>query len=736
MGSASLGLVRALALGSWLAVAAGCSRSTGPLDDFFVLRHPDQSEGAPVVAVTRVLCESPVEGEIRLGSRWGAEVWVDGERVHARRRRRPRTTRLDSERISIHFAAGEHDLALRFLNGPATVLDSTRVVESDAGLVLRFADSDGRALTGLKLVAWGGVPGRDTWSLGSGAAAVEDSRRLAPDDRGWRGIPPGPRRLEDPQVLAGGGILHPFAIDPVPVVMSVDEIRAYPIKAQVQRLGDHARVELDWTGAMPNSASAFRLERTASWHQRLPVEWSLVAGSTLTGSTTFADSIPLDPEAWPWTLGTAMGRVITYRITPVPPVPLEWTAPRLVSALVLAPGFHDLDSTYRRLKEAADSLPGLVTIEQIGTSAWGNLPILAARLTGAQSTSKPAVLVVGDIHTREPFGIEIGLDLVTQLGAGYGVDSATTRLLDDAELWVVPAMNPGGWGHLSRGFPGYMRKNLADVNGDGVPTPSPLYPIEWDREPLLAPVIDTIYLEGIDLNRNFDPQWKLETGSDSGSPIPGMHKYRGPHPFSEPETQAIRDLALRERFVFSLFYHEPGDRFYFLRGTAEEDLFTQLAERVGRPGRKQPGDWSGCSLAFMYLEAGTIDFTIEGATHARGDAEWLLAPRAAARDSVSAHHQGIVRKLLRIAADSGLHGRVIDGRTGKPVQATLEIWQSGDEPRRRVSTDPAGNFHRYLLPGVYSVETRVEGAGTAASHRVEILDGRPTRLELVLRGPA
>jgi hypothetical protein len=616
------------------------------------------------------------------------------------------------------------------------------VVATDAGLALRFTDSSGKALAGLALIAWGGVPGRETWSLAPGSAGELDIKEEGGIERGWRSIKEAPRRLENPQALAAD-VLHPFAIDPVPVVMSVDEIRTYPIKAQVRRSQDYARVELDWTGALPSSIGAVRLERTAGWHQRLPVEWSLVADSTLASSTTFTDSVLLDPEVWPWTLGTAMGRVITYRLTPVSPVPIDWTAPRLVSALVLAPGFHDLDSAYRRLKETADSLPGIVTVEQIGRSAWGDVPILAARLTGSPvapdsvastASSKPAVLVVGGIHTREPFGIEIGLDLVTRLAAGYGVDVETTRLLDEAELWVVPVMNPGGWGYLSRGFPGYMRKNLADVNGDGVPTPSPLFPIEWDREPLLAPAIDSIYLEGIDLNRNFDPQWELEQGSDSGSPLPGAHKYRGPRPFSEPEAQAIRDLALRERFVFSLFYHEPGDRFYFLKGNPEEALFTQLAERVAKPSRKLPGDWSGCTLAFMYLEAGTIDFTIEGATHARGDAEWLLAPRMAARDSVSSHHQEIVRKLMQIAASSGLHGRVLDER-GQAVKATIEISASNGVPCH-VTTGAAGRFHRYLLPGVYSVAVRVKGVGVAAKDGVEIQDGKPTQLDLILKGPA
>jgi hypothetical protein len=496
----------------------------------------------------------------------------------------------------------------------------------------------------------------------------------------------------------------------------------------VHRQSGWARIDLAWAGAFPDSVRRFRLERTAAWHHRLPFEWEPLGFVT---GTAAADSIPLDPNGWPWRLGTGMGRIVTYRLTPAPPRPLDWTTPRLASALVLDPRFHDLPAVEAELHAAEAHHPQVVAIERLGTSAWGDRPILAARLTGTgPSELKPAVLVVGDVHTREPFGIEIGVDLVTDLAARYGRDPEVSRLLDAAVLWVVPAMNAGGWGHLSSGFPGYMRKNLADLNGDGAPTPSPLYPLEWDREPLLSAVLPRIELEGVDLNRNFAPQWELTTGDDSGSPIPGAHKYRGKEPFSEPESRAIRDLALRERFSFSFFYHEPGDRLYFLRGTPDEDVFTAVADSLERPARKTPGDWSGCTLAFMYYDAGTIDFTIEGATHARGDAEWLLAPRAAARDSVSAHHRGLILELLRLAVDEGVHGRVVDS-SGKPIaSARLAVRRPGEGEARVFRTNAAGAFHRYLLPGTYTLE--VQDAGSPVTREFTIEEGRPATLEIVL----
>ena len=42
-------------------------------------RIPDLEEETPVLATTRILYARPVEGEIRLGARLGAEVWLDSE---------------------------------------------------------------------------------------------------------------------------------------------------------------------------------------------------------------------------------------------------------------------------------------------------------------------------------------------------------------------------------------------------------------------------------------------------------------------------------------------------------------------------------------------------------------------------------------------------------------------------------------------------------------------------------
>lgn len=47
---------------------------------------------------------------------------------------------------------------------------------------------------------------------------------------------------------------------------------------------------------------------------------------------------------------------------------------------------------------------------------------------------------------------------------------------------------------------------------------------------------------GVDLNRNYGTDWAIGGGSETG---PCAGNFRGEAPFSEPETQAIRDFLIK-----------------------------------------------------------------------------------------------------------------------------------------------------------------------------------------------
>jgi murein peptide amidase A len=108
------------------------------------------------------------------------------------------------------------------------------------------------------------------------------------------------------------------------------------------------------------------------------------------------------------------------------------------------------------------------------------------------------VLVVGSIHGDETEGHEVVKRLLRRGREPAG-----------AELWVVKSVNPDG-AQAGR------RKNA----------------------------------HGVDLNRNFPVAWSAAESPSSGY-------YGGPHPFSEPESRAVRRLVRRIEPRITIWYHQP-----------------------------------------------------------------------------------------------------------------------------------------------------------------------------------
>jgi hypothetical protein len=235
-----------------------------------------------------------------------------------------------------------------------------------------------------------------------------------------------------------------------------------------------------------------------------------------------------------------------------------WRVPRLrVGRVVQHPifgqgsmgGFWTADEVKSFLDSlVADDPNDLVAdkLDTLGYSRRGR-PVLGL-LLGKQDAglaSRPAALFTGLIHAREPEGMQALLYFAHRLLSRYGSDPEATYLLDHRRLYLCPVVNPDGYAlneslFVARGTFGYWRKNLRDNDGDGV--------FDYPGD-------------GVDLNRNFGYQWGID---DVGSsPTPSSEAYRGPGPFSEPETQAQRAMVDSLKPVTGLAFHTYGDYFLF-----------------------------------------------------------------------------------------------------------------------------------------------------------------------------
>ncbi len=89
---------------------------------------------------------------------------------------------------------------------------------------------------------------------------------------------------------------------------------------------------------------------------------------------------------------------------------------------------------------------------------------------------------------------------------------------------------------------------LPVLNPDGVQ-------IALTRDPLYK-----ANARGVDLNVNFDAKWG---SGKSNVQVKGSANYVGTHPFSEPETIALRDFTLSIKPDMTVSYHCKGEEIYY-----------------------------------------------------------------------------------------------------------------------------------------------------------------------------
>lgn len=206
-------------------------------------------------------------------------------------------------------------------------------------------------------------------------------------------------------------------------------------------------------------------------------------------------------------------------------------------------GFWTLAEVKMKLDDLVASDVNDVVADKIDTIGWSlqGRPIWGLRLCKAMPgpETRPVAFYNALTHAREPEGMQALFWFVDDILSKYGTDPTATYLLDNRVLYLVPVVNPDGYRfnqeqYDSIGVLGYHRKNLRDTNGDG---------------------ISEIETDGVDINRNYSVQW----GQPGASTNPTDVTYCGTGPFSEPETQAQRDLVAALQPKAGLSFHTYGD---------------------------------------------------------------------------------------------------------------------------------------------------------------------------------
>lgn len=328
--------------------------------------------------------------------------------------------------------------------------------------------------------------------------------------------------------------------------------------------------------------------------------------------------------------------------------------------------------------------PDITRLYDIGDSASGLYDIIALELSANPDVeeNEPKIRIYGNIHGDEKSALMVPCAALDWILANYPTNPDAATLVDHAEIWFIPMGNPDGNANNSR-----------------------------------------YNIHGIDLNRNF---WGPAGNSDGD-------------PFSEPETQAIRDLTevIGKRFNASISFHAGATVFnsvynYISTATSDEPIF--FSSRHGGPqGEANPSQFGlaqayqlGCTTAGFWFTNGADWYITYGDTNDWSYGMWsdldttlevtlIKTPPVSSIPTFCAEHrQAVINYML--AALQGISGRMTDNVTGAPLDGTVIVTATASayiivpHTYQQIFTDPdVGDYHRVLQPATYKVQCTASG---------------------------
>ena len=407
-------------------------------------------------------------------------------------------------------------------------------------------------------------------------------------------------------------------------------------------------------------------------------------------------------------------------------IPLLIGAISGVGQATINPRFHTYSEMLAEIDSLLDSNSNYMWVDTIGFTQQDSIPIIAVKISDnpGNDEDEPSVLYVGQIHSEEILGNEIVMQLMNDLLSDltpHGRDR-----VNNIQIWIVPTACPEGLNVVMDGLDETYRKNKRDNVGDGIFRYVPGRGGDSS---------------GVDLNRNFDLNW------DRGDTLfqPGAYEsydyYRGPGPFSEGETKALRDLAYQIKPVFSVIYHSSrtgnvSEHVIYPWGwedvkfppdssviTYEANRIAGMIPKYGSPGHYIPSYHSGrdgTAGDWYYQALGTIQLWIEvGTSDIQPDSTSVI--EHIINDNLPAA-EFLLDRTISLTSEPQrdiLKGHVTDAISGQPLYAEVQLLEANSRLLLPRMTDPQfGTFYRPAYQGTYHLKFRKEGYQTITLTRI------------------
>ena len=274
------------------------------------------------------------------------------------------------------------------------------------------------------------------------------------------------------------------------------------------------------------------------------------------------------------------------------------------------------------MKQLAMRYPGLVKELTLRHKTLEGRTVNGIEITQNPQAAdgKPIFLQIGVHHAREWPSSEHSIEFAYDLLTNYGASARTTDLVNTTRTIVVPIVNPDGF-NISREA---QHSGLSGIYG--------LFDYEMKRKNCrISANTPAQYttgtctdnpagrLRGTDPNRNYGGIW----GGAGASTIWSDDTYRGDAPFSEPESQNIRDLQSTRSITNLITNHTFSNLVLRPPGVAdfgaplEEPQYKALGARMashnGYANNPSYGlyDTTGGTEDWTFWTAGSLGFTFE-----------------------------------------------------------------------------------------------------------------------------
>ena len=377
-------------------------------------------------------------------------------------------------------------------------------------------------------------------------------------------------------------------------------------------------------------------------------------------------------------------------------------------------------------------------LEELGASTEDGLPFWAVKLSynANLDEDEPKILFLGQCHAEEILGVEITMEMINKFlnpTPQYHLQNMQA-ILQSSEVWVVPTYNPEGLtvvhgdsvdGNWLQDIS--YRKNKRDVNLNGI----------FDFDNTAEAGNDS---DGVDLNRNYNFNWIFGDGAwveDYGNYQSHFDYYRGESPFSESETQAIRDFAIENKFLLSIAYHSSrsgnvSEQIIFPwmwnggKSSPDYPVISSLAMGISNLIPTETGvefanyitvagvSRKGNAHDWFYTETGCIQFLIEvGTSNLQPDSLEII------EDTINRNLQGAIHLMNRgigyttgnFGADAfQVSGIVLDASNNTPIEGAIVKILEYDGPMLKPrTTDQFGRYRRLLTQGTFTLHISASG---------------------------